>query len=87
MTKKPKEMQVLRVIDHLDSREGNALFKDIQWWFCRVNDYTPEALHDVLDALQTKRLVVRDGLSNRGVHYALTFEGRMKVLDAESDAA
>jgi hypothetical protein len=67
----------------LEKRQGNALFTDLMWLFCQIGDSSEQSLYDVLDELEARKLIVKDGSTHRGVHNALTWEGHEKTRDTQ----
>jgi DNA-binding PadR family transcriptional regulator len=63
------------MIDWLRRREGNAPIFEVLALFAAF-DYNKESIIEVLDALEAKEMIQRDGRTNRGKHYALTPRGR-----------
>ena len=72
-------MYVLNAIDWFDDREGNARYTQLLQIFCRVFDYDEDALKAVLDELEMKKLIMKDGASHDGRHLSLTYPGKQRI--------
>jgi hypothetical protein len=77
--KKPKHLYVLNAIDWLDDQEGNARYTQLLQIFCRVFDCEEDAPKEVLDELEMRKLIMRDGYTHRGRHLSLTPPGKQKI--------
>ena len=55
---------------------GNASYDHLSWRFCARGRFTADDLHAVLDELEARDFLMRDGPTYHGVHYSLTSKGR-----------
>jgi hypothetical protein len=72
-------MYVLNAIDWLDGQEGNARYTQLLQVFCRVFDYEEAALKEVLDELEERQFIMKDGATHQGRHLSLTYPGKQKI--------
>lgn len=71
---------VLYEIAELEARYGNAPHYQLTHLFITRGPGTSERLHEVLDDLEAKDLIVRDGRRHDGVHYAVTERGKRHLV-------
>jgi hypothetical protein len=74
--RRPRPSSILDAFDESADWSGNVSYEQLSWRFCARGGFTADDLNDVLDELAMRDLVVRDGPTHHGVHYALTSKGR-----------
>jgi hypothetical protein len=57
----------------------NVPYEQLSWRFCARGRFTADGLNSVLDELILRDLLVRDGPTTHGVHYALTSKGKAQL--------
>lgn len=71
---------VLYEIAELEARYGNAPQYQLHHLFVTRGPGTNGRLHEVLDDLEAKDLIVRDGMRHDGIHYGLTHKGKKYLV-------
>jgi hypothetical protein len=74
---------VLDAINECADWSGNVPYEHLSWQFCARGRFSADDLNGVLDELEARDFLVRDGPTHHGVHYALTSRGKAQLQGQE----
>ena len=77
--RRPTPVRVLDAINEFADWSGNVPYDHLSWRFCARGRFTADDLNAVLDELEARDFLVRDGPTHHGVHYALTGRGKAQL--------
>ena len=72
MGRRPTPIRVLDAINEFLADWSGNPYDHLSWRFCARGGFTADGLNAVLDELEREGLLVRDGPTHHGVHYAMT---------------